>query len=123
MLSPCEVHQFQAHQAFLSPVPTMDEWRAQRGLTLGGLLQSPSHKRKAQSLVLPIPHPSNMPHWAPKLDFAKLAQAVVVIESCKGAEESSMSSASPLANQTPLSISPGQFTYGSYPIRSRTSSL
>ncbi|PON40303.1 hypothetical protein TorRG33x02_340670 [Trema orientale] len=61
MLATCEVDQYQAHQALLTPAPSVEEWRAQRSLTMDGLRKSLSHKRKAQPFILLIVHPSDMP--------------------------------------------------------------
>ncbi|PON62458.1 hypothetical protein PanWU01x14_137790 [Parasponia andersonii] len=55
--------QYQAHQALLAPAPSMEEWRAHRGLTIDGLRKSPSRKRKAQPFILPIAYPTDMSQW------------------------------------------------------------
>ncbi|PON31443.1 hypothetical protein TorRG33x02_357820, partial [Trema orientale] len=54
MREPCEVDQFQAHQALLAPFPTPAEWRAQKGINEDGSRRPPSKKRKAQSFVIPL---------------------------------------------------------------------
>ncbi|PON90931.1 Zinc knuckle CX2CX4HX4C [Trema orientale] len=117
MMSPCEVDQYRAHQALLTPAPTMEEWRAQRGLSLEGPIM-PSLKRKAQSFILPIAHPSDMPQWPTKLDVAKLAQSVAAIQSGSAVDTQAESA----AHQSPLPISPAQFSHGSYSLGSTSSS-
>ncbi|PON88155.1 hypothetical protein TorRG33x02_159840 [Trema orientale] len=93
---PCSVDQYRAHPALLAPAPTMEEWRAQKGIAVDGSSRPPSKKRKAQEFVLPITHLSDMPRWTPKINLIKLAQEVVAVASNRTLRTTTDTGPSPL---------------------------